>query len=120
MTTLSKGQYSGIREPLEIVIRTQEDWALFWQRHTSGQAPALPLPRVDFGREMVVGVFLGEKSTGGYQVEITGAHPSESGLQVSYQVKSPPQGAIVAQVITQPHHLIRLPRYNDPVTFKGL
>ena len=59
---------------------------------------------------MVLGVFSGERPTGGYQVEITRTERTNTGLTVYYREEKPPADALVIQVIRQPYHLIRLPR----------
>ena len=110
ITTIDKGFHSGIREPLEVVIRGEQEWAALWSRHASGRRPAPSPPLIDFSAEMVVGLFLGQKSTGGYSVEITRAELDGANLKVFYREGSPPPGAIVPQVLTQPYYLVRLPR----------
>lgn len=57
---------------------------------------------------MVLGVFLGQKGTGGYSVEIAKIELSGAKLQVLYRQQRPPPGAIVSQVLTQPYHLVKL------------
>ena len=107
-TTVGKGFYSGVREPLQVIIREQEEWATLWSRHASGRRPAPSPPLIDFSAEMVVGLFLGQKSTGGYSVEITRAEVDGSNLRFYYRESKPSPGAIVPQVLSQPYHLVRL------------
>ncbi len=110
ITTIDKGFHSGVREPLEVVIRDEQEWAALWSRHASGRRPVPSPPPIDFSAEMVVGLFLGQKSTGGHSVEITRAEMDGSNLRFYYRESSPPPGAIVPQVLTQPYHLVRLSR----------
>jgi len=116
-STIDKGFRSGVREPLEVVIRGEQEWAALWSRHASGRRPAPSPPLIDFSAEMVVGLFLGQKSTGGYSVEITRAELDGANLKVFYRDGSPPPGAIVPQVLTQPYHLIRLLRREGSPVF---
>lgn len=118
-STLTRGLYSGVRQPMQIGIRTQEQWVALWKQHTSIEGNPSPPPHVDFASEMVVGLFLGERSTGGYEVEITRAEQAGSNLRLYYREKSPPRGAIVTQALIQPYHLIKLPKHDlDPVFFR--
>ena len=107
-TTVDQGRYSGVRESLQVVIRGEQEWAALWSRHASGRRPAPSPPLIDFSAEMVVGLFLGQKSTGGYSVEITRAEVDGSNLRFYYRESKPPPGAIVPQVLSQPYHLVRL------------
>lgn len=116
-TTVDKGFYSGVREPLQVIIREQEEWTTLWSRHASGRRPAPSSPLIDFSAEMVVGLFLGQKRTGGYTVEITRAELDGSNLRFYYREQSPTPGAMVTQALTQPYHLVRLSRSESVPVF---
>lgn len=108
LQTIDKGFYSGVRESLQIAISKQADWKDLWQRHTSNKSRQPALPEINFGEEMVVAVFLGDRPTGGYEVEIISAEQSESALRVSFGEKGPPPGAMTIQALTQPYHIVRV------------
>jgi len=76
-----------------------------------------PPPAVDFTTEMVVALFLGERPTGGYEIEVTQVERTDRGLAVRFRVKKPDAGAMLMQVLTQPFHLIELPRVDESLTF---
>lgn len=116
-STLAKGFQSGVREPAQVVIRSRDDWVAFWGRHTRTQAGPPALPSVDFSREMIAALFMGERGTGGYEIEITRVERAGSGLAVHYRSRGPTPGAMLTQTLTQPFHLIKLPRDDGPVTF---
>ena len=73
-------------------------------------APDRPRPKVDFSRDMVVGVFLGTKPTAAYSVAVVSTIDASGVLIVRYRVSKPPAGAITAQVITFPYHLAAVPK----------
>jgi hypothetical protein len=117
--TVVKGSRSGVREPLQIVIRSQAEWDALWKRHVSIETNP-PSPRaIDFNKEIVIGVFLGEKPTGGYDVEIIRAEQTDGALVIRYREKNPPPGGIVIQALTQPFHIIKAVRDdNFTATFR--
>ena len=117
LTTIQKGNFSGIREPLQVTVRTQDAWESLWKKHTSIQSPPSPLPGVDFTTEMVVGIFAGEKTTGGYDVELTRAELKDSTLYVYYVEKNPASGGMAIQALTQPFNLAKLARHDGAVVF---
>ena len=117
LTTIEKGNFSGVREPLQVVVRTQDEWNNLWKIHASIQSPPSPPPTVNFTTEMVLGLFAGEKNTGGYEVEIIKAEQKGSTLYVYYVEKSPISGGMAIQALTQPFHLARLPRQDASVVF---
>ena len=108
--TVVKGSRSGVRDPLQIVIRSQAEWDALWKRHVSIETNPPPPPAIDFNKEIVIGVFLGEKPTGGYDVEIIRTEQSDSVLVIHYREKSPLPGSIVIQAVTQPFHIIQVVR----------
>jgi hypothetical protein len=112
--TVEKGHRSGVRESLQLVIRNQDEWNAFWKRHSAIEKNPPPAPSIDFNREMVVGIFLGEKSTGGYEVEIFRAERSDSSLYCYYREERPAPGAVVTHALTQPFHLVRVAKYDNP------
>src|SRR5262245_4048172 len=117
LQNLLKGYSSGVREPLKIVIQTQDQWNSLWKRHSSVLAISSPAPQVDFATEMVAVIFLGEKSTGGYDVEITKAERNDSTLYLYYRERSPSWGGLVTQALTQPYHVVKLAKQDVPPVF---
>lgn len=116
--TIDQGIRSGIRDHRELVIRDYEGWQTLWEEHVVGQLSKSPFPPpVDFSQEMVIAFFLGEKPTAGYEVEIVEIAQLEGRLVVRVQVKSPPPGVALLQVLTQPFHIVRLFRHDLPVEF---
>ena len=116
-STLGKGINSGIRESAQVVVRSQNDWAALWSRHMRTQIAPPPPPAVDFSRDMVVALFLGERPTGGYAIEVTQIERNDAGLAIRYRTTRPDPAAMPTQALTQPFHLIKLPRVDDSVTF---
>jgi hypothetical protein len=116
-STLAKGLASGVGQPTQVVVRDPNDWAALWSRHMRTQIAPPPPPTVDFSRDMVVALFMGERSTGGYAIEVTRIERIDSSLSVHYRITRPDPGAMQAQALTQPFHLVALPRTDDSVTF---
>ena len=106
--TVAKGFRSGVIEVTQIVVRTQAEWNALWQKHTSMESNPPPAPAIDFNKELIIGIFLGQKPTGGYEVEVTSVERSEGMLTVSFREKSPRPGAILTQAFTQPFHIVRI------------
>ncbi len=115
--SIEQGSTSGIVDSREVVIQSEQEWQTLWRQH----APvAAPRPPVDFAKHLVVGIFAGQQPTSGYRVDIVSVERERGGISVIYQVESPAKDAMVAQVLTQPFHFIRLPRLGLPIRFKRL
>lgn len=109
-TSLARGQQSGIQEPLVALITNKAAWSGHWRRHAAIFQPPPSPPPVDFSRESLIAVHLGERRTGGYGVRVTGVQQGPEGLLVTAVEERPGPGAIVTQALTQPYEIIRIPR----------
>jgi len=88
-----------------------QDAYRYMTRQSLGAKP-LPAPLPDFTRYGVLQVFMGQQSTGGYQLRLL--HPRiehiASGATVRVEWLSPPPGALTTQVVTSPCLLLAVPR----------
>lgn len=116
MTTIARGDLSRIGEPRTVIVRDREAWRALWREHAGSADP----PAVEFDREMVVAVFAGERPTAGYRVEIVRLFERSGKVVVAYRDEPPPRDAVVAQVITQPFHLVRTSRSDLPLVFEKI
>jgi hypothetical protein len=112
--TLVKGAISAIEMPRQVVVRSAAEWAALWKDHGVREAA----PAVDFSREMVVGVFLGGRNTGGYGVEIVRAVGNGAVMTVQYVETSPGRDTITTQMLTAPYHLAAMPMHDGEVRFQ--
>lgn len=114
-TTVARGSDSQIMEPREVVIRTMGEWQTLWKEHSAQRLPA-----VDFSRSTLVGVFLGTRTTAGYAVDVVSVRSQGNTTVVEYREQRPPAGALLAQVLTAPFHLVSVPRTDAKIEFRRL
>lgn len=73
--------------------------------------PAVAMPQVEWTSEAALVIDMGEQRTGGYSLSVAGVSRSEAGaVEVKLQVRQPGRGDFVAQVITHPYTVARVPR----------
>jgi uncharacterized membrane protein len=116
ITTIASGDGSGIVRPGRTIARDRMEWQALWAAHAG---PAAPVPDVDFAREMVVAAFAGERPSPGYAIEIADAREEGAALAIEIKEVPPPRGAVAAQVIVSPFHIVRMGRWNGEVRFVG-
>jgi hypothetical protein len=114
MKTIEKGTDSAVESAGQFTARTQAEWTKLWKSHAWDR----PLPKVDFAREMVVGVFMGSRPTAGFAVEIVRTRVQQGTLIVEYRETPPPADAMTAQILTAPYHLAAIPKFAGPVKFE--
>jgi len=112
-TNIAKGDASGQQTAKQVTVRTAAEWAALWKDH----APTEKMPAVDFAKDMVVGIFLGSKPSAGHEVEIVAVRTEQKDLIVEYVQKQPGRGTMAAQLLTEPFHLVAVPKHAGTVRF---
>ncbi|TMI87186.1 MAG: hypothetical protein E6H00_16350 [Bacillati bacterium ANGP1] len=113
--TIAAGATSSIRTPSRLVVRNDAEWRALWRRHDDPAGGAAP--RVDFNRDMVIGVFAGE-IRGPAAVAIVRVTRDPDRLVVWYTFRdTSPIPAVDSNVPSAPFSIIRLPRSSLPVGF---
>jgi len=114
--TIDKGEQSNVEDARQVVVRTEAEWTKLWQQHT----PDRTRPAVDFSKEMIVGVFMGSRPTAGYNISIVSTFTKDGSVLVRYEESRPRPGAITAQVLTFPYHLVAIPKASGDVMFEKI
>ena len=112
-TEVAKGNASNQQDARQVTVRTAAEWTALWKEH----APTAKMPTVDFAKHMVVGIFLGTKPNAGQEVEIVGVRTQGSDLIVEYVQRQPGRGTMAAQILTEPYHLVSVPKHAGTVRF---
>ncbi|MGZ8290985.1 MAG: protease complex subunit PrcB family protein, partial [Telluria sp.] len=111
---LDRSTRSLIAQPRNVVVKDAQAFAALWAEHTGS---AVPAPTIDFGRSMVVGVFLGSRMNGCYATDIASVSRENGKITVSRVDTEPGAGAICTMAIVNPAHLVVIERSDDPVEF---
>jgi hypothetical protein len=95
---------TGISESRRLVIRDANAWAGFWAELGVGERPA-----VDFTKDLVLAVAAGQRSTGGYEIEIERVTQTGGALAVEVQETSPGPNCVTTSALTQPVDVVLVP-----------
>ena len=114
---LDQGSQSGFPDSTKRVLDDEAAWAQFWAMH----APRRERPAVDFSKERVAVVVLGERSNACYGASIEGVEtdPDTGATVVRYVEHRPPAGRACAEVITNPFAIVAFTPATGGVTFEG-
>jgi hypothetical protein len=72
---------------------------------------------VDFNENMVLAVFMGEKVSGGYQVEITEVIETDDSIEIMVKETVPGEDDMVTMALTYPGHVIVVKESDKEVIF---
>lgn len=112
LETLVKSNQSGYQEEGRHVIDNQEDWDNLWTLASEDE-----LPVVNFEEEMVLAVFMGMRSTGGYSIEMVEIIEKDEVIEVMIEETVPGEDDMVAMVITYPEHIVKIEKTDKPIVF---
>ncbi len=104
--TIEKGDQSSIEDAKQVLVRSDAELRELWRQH----APDRAVPAVDFSREMVVAVFMGSRPNAGFSTAIVSATAANGALVVRYSETKPAPGAVAAQILTFPYHIVAIPK----------
>jgi len=120
--TLAKDDnFHGREEKGDYVIKDAQTLANLY----SEMYPPCPIPeekpkppQIDFDKQMVIAVFQGECSSGGYDIEIKSLTRNNKGLEVLVRETRPSGEMMLTMVMTYPAHVIKTERYDGDVNFQ--
>ncbi len=104
-----KPQIKVIKEPTEL----QEIYA----KINMTRRPGFPIPEVDFDTEMIIGLYMGEKNTGGFSIGIDSVEETKKELIIHVK-ETTPEGGMVTMAICQPFCIVKMPATKKEIVFK--
>jgi protease stability complex PrcB-like protein len=116
---LAHEYYSGLSNEALSVITDSAAWAEAWTQLYSGRQPQPPRPVVDFRTERVLLAALGQRATGGYDIQIDSVVQFKLGIVAYVRTIAPGQTCGTTTALTQPVSLVRfLPPQIAPIVFE--
>ena len=105
--TIDKDTYCKHDSHRDYVIKDNVNWQNLWAKVHGSKIPQPKTPIIYFKKDMVLGVFLGVRSSGGYGIEISRIHERDNCLEVYVEESTPAPGTMQTQALTQPYHLVK-------------
>jgi hypothetical protein len=99
--------------PQTFVFKSEKEWKEFLDGGRIGD-----MENIDWTKQMIVSVFLSDRPSEGYSVEITDVNYQSNRVVVYYKEFKPAAGSINAQVVTRPYRAKAVNKTNLPVAFE--
>lgn len=122
-TTLLQQHQSAHTQKKNYVIRSQAEWQKLWREMQGEQfvrnraSLDSALRKIDFTKQMIIGVFQGEQPSGGYSIAVAKLVRANNRLEVFIEEKSPGADCFTTQMLTYPFHIIVTEARVTKVTF---
>ena len=98
-------------EPAVFVFDNGKEFMNFLNEHASFPSKQ-KIPRIDFDKYLLVGVFSGRRPTGGYSIRIERVLKKDGTLLIHAVEECPKPGSMVIQVITYPSIFFTVEKFN--------
>ena len=118
--TLAEDFYGGMTDSKFIVIKEETTLNEIYKLINKNKSPGIKIPIINFEKETVLVLFLGEKSSGGYSISVEQILDENEKVTVKYKVTLPKLGEMVTTVMTQPYCIIKIPKTLKEVVFKKI
>ena len=102
------------RQVVRNTVELDSLWRQMWWQ--GGEYPVAPA--VDFSRELVVAVTMGERSSGGYTIRVDSVYRSNGGYEVVVRSESPGASCPVTAALTAPADAVKLPGVTGAIRFR--
>ncbi|MFL6675990.1 MAG: hypothetical protein ACJ8LG_22195 [Massilia sp.] len=112
--TIDQTTRSDISIARNVVIKDPGSWSALWVQH-AGAGAALPV--IDFSKQMVIAVFLGNQSGGCYSTNIKQVSQFANKLTVLHADTVPGPTVLCTMQVTRPAHLVAVDRSDQTVEF---
>lgn len=114
---LYKNAKSALPTAVRLAILDTADWATIWRR-MQGPSSTAPLPPVDFSREMLLVVGMGQAPCMGYQINVdTVFRDKDKRIYAVVRERHHGKRCGCLNEVVSPVDVIRVPRSVRPVTF---
>jgi hypothetical protein len=117
LNTVIESEQSGIQVPQRMVIRDEATWEAVWAQLQGASTSSLPMPQIDFTKNMILVATLGTKPTSGYTVTFGPTYETDTQVTAYVQKTVPGRKCGTAEMVTHPFSVASLPRTDLVVKF---
>jgi hypothetical protein len=100
-----------------LLITDAEEFQKMWREIYRARFPRPDIPDVDFSKEMIIAVFMGQQPTSGYSVEIVEVTEYADKIEVQIVKHRPAPDDVVTEATTSPFCLARVEKIDKPARF---
>lgn len=116
--SLAHGSYSSIEDKRHVVLRNDAEYQKLWGEFYKDLDQMPRIPVVDFKKNTVLAVFMGTKSTGGFDIKIDQVTSTGNKIQVDVIEISPGVNCMTTDATTRPYDFVKIPKTDMTVEFR--
>lgn len=105
-----KSSYLGKSEKGFELIQTYKSYCELIKRLELEEVEDEDFFDIDFSNQSILVVYLGERNTGGYSIDISNIYWNKNNLIVQTSETKPQKGEMVTMAITNPYCIVKIPK----------
>ncbi|MFD0862410.1 protease complex subunit PrcB family protein [Sungkyunkwania multivorans] len=105
-------------EPQILVIKEPKALQDFYIKINMTRRPGYPLPNIDFDKEMVVILCMGQKNTGGYSIDIDSVEELEGTRRIWVRENGPGPNDMATMALTEPFCIVKMTATDKKIVFE--
>lgn len=117
---IQSGDNGGYKTKTNLVISTQKEFLKIWEQAFANYMNKESAPEVDFKKNIILLVALGEKTSGGYTIKVNSVIESEDNTIVNILNTSPGKGCMTTEALTYPYQIVQIEKPNNTVKFSEM
>jgi hypothetical protein len=99
---IEKGTQSAVKTERQLLITSKEEFAKIWEENFSAVYMPPKIPEIDFSKNMIVAAWLGEKNTGGFDIEIQSVTTENNVLVITFRHIQPGKTCMSSMALEYP------------------
>lgn len=111
-------QIGGFITPQIWIIKESKALEEVYAQINKTRKPGFVIPKVDFSKESIIAIFMGEKMTGGYAVTVKEVKEYANKISVKVIETTPKKSDMVTNVITQPFCVFKVNNTTKNMVFE--
>ena len=115
---LHSGNNGDFKEETTQVISNNTEFEQVWKQAYANFMIKDEMPEVDFEKNVVLLVAMGEKTSGGHTIKITHLTEVNNNSIANVIATSPGKGCMTTESITYPFQIVQIEKTNKPIEFK--
>jgi len=115
--TLLFGDHCKVKKEAFHTIQSKAGLFTLWRKSFSTQNPPLICSKVSFRNSMMIFLFMGERESGGYRIEVSEVKETKLNILVYYNMKLPQVDEKILPKKTSPYLVVRVARPAKPIKY---
>jgi hypothetical protein len=114
---IHSGPYTSVTEKKEFHASNNDEYMKLMNEIYADLDQMPKIPEVDFSKNDVGAVFMGQKSSGGYSINFDKIIKRSGAVSCNIYETSPGKGCMLTQGITYPYEIVKTPKLNKKIKF---